>query len=361
MPVDQAKLEAFMGKAVGDIGATMSAVLVMIGEKLGLYKALQAAGRSGMTATQLASKTHTAERYVREWLLNQAAGGYVEYDKAAQRFWITEEQAMALADESSPVYIHGAFDIAMSMFMDQPKIERAFRTGEGVDWGDHHPCLFTGTERFFRPGYQAHLVASWLPALDGVVGKLNDGATVADIGCGHGASTILMARAFVRSEFVGFDAHAPSIQAARKAAEKAKVTDNLRFEVASANNYSRPERKAGGVGGYDLIACFDCLHDMGDPVGAARHAHGSLKRDGTWMIVEPFAGDKVEDNLNPVGRVYSAASTTICVPASLAHHGPALGAQAGETRLRDVVMQGGFKRFRKAVSTPFNLVLEARP
>jgi len=349
--INEAKLNEFMGKAVGDIGAAMSATLVLIGDKLGLYKAMAHAGP--MTSAELAKKTGTGERYIREWLPNQAAGGYVTYDAATGKYTLPEEQAFALADEGSPAFIQGAFQIIASLFRDEPKITERFKSGEGMDWGEHDRCLFEGTERFFRPGYVGNLIANWIPALDGVDEKLRKGIKAADIGCGHGASTILMAQAFPKSEFVGFDYHEPSILAARQRAEKAGVAGRCRFEVARSTDY--PGK------GYGFVAHFDCLHDMGDPVGAARHVKETLAPDGTWMIVEPFAGDKVEDNLHAVGRVFYAASTMVCVPASLAHHGPALGAQAGEARLRQVVTSGGFTRFRRATQTPFNLVLEARP
>lgn len=351
MAINEAKLNEFMGKAVGDIGAAMSATLVLIGDKLGLYKAMAHAGP--MTSAELAKKTGTGERYIREWLPNQAAGGYVTYDAATGKYTLPEEQAFALADEGSPAFIQGAFQIIASLFRDEPKITERFKSGEGMDWGEHDRCLFEGTERFFRPGYVGNLIANWIPALDGVDEKLRKGIKAADIGCGHGASTILMAQAFPKSEFVGFDYHEPSILAARQRAEKAGVAGRCRFEVARSTDY--PGK------GYGFVAHFDCLHDMGDPVGAARHVKETLAPDGTWMIVEPFAGDKVEDNLHAVGRVFYAASTMVCVPASLAHHGPALGAQAGEARLRQVVTSGGFTRFRRATQTPFNLVLEARP
>ncbi len=351
MSIDEAKLNEFIGKAVGDIGAALSAALVVMGDKLGLYRALAEAGP--LTPAGLAQRTGTKERYVREWLANQAAGGYVTYDPATGAYALPAEQAFALADESSPAFLPGAFQVIAAAFRAEPRIAENFRTGAGLDWGEHDPCLFEGTERFFRPNYLGNLVASWIPALDGVEAKLRAGAKVADVGCGHGASTILMARAYPKSTFAGFDYHAPSIEAARARAREAGLEDRVRFEVADAAAY--PGR------GYDLVAHFDCLHDMRDPAGAARHVLETLDRDGTWMIVEPFAGDRVEDNLNPVGRVFYAASTMICVPVSLAGRGPALGAQAGEARLRELVTGAGFTRFRRATQTPFNLVLEARP
>ncbi len=351
MAIREDKLMEFMNRAVGDIGAAFSAGLVVIGEKLGLYKAM--AGAGPLLPAELAKKTGTTERYVREWLLNQASGGYVTYDAATGRFTLPEEQALALADENSTVYLPGAFQLVTSVLKDEPKVTAAFLSGDGLDWGDHDPGLFEGTERFFRPNYRGHLVGEWIPALDGVQARLKAGGRVADVGCGHGASTILMAQAFPESTFTGFDSHGPSIEKARRAAAAAGVGKRVSFERASSTDFPGQ--------GYDLVACFDCLHDMGDPVGAAKHVRAALAPDGAWMVVEPFAGDRVEDNLNPVGRVYSAASTMVCVPASLAHDGPALGAQAGEARLVKVMKAGGFTRVRRATQTPFNLVFEARP
>jgi SAM-dependent methyltransferase len=350
--LDSARLDAFIGKAVGDWGTLTSAALVAIGDKVGLYEAMAQAGP--VTSTDLAEHTGTAERYVREWLNAQAAGGYVSYDPRTQCYTLPPEQAFALADEQSPVFLPGAFQGMVAAVRDAHKLTDAFRTGAGVGWHEHTPDLFEGTERFFRTGYQANLVSSWIPALEGVEAKLRAGATVADVGCGHGAATILLAQAYPASAFVGFDYHAPSIEQARARAAAAGVGDRVRFEVAAATEYPGQD--------YDLVACFDCLHDMGDPVGAARHVRASLDPDGTWLIVEPFAADRVEDNLNPVGRVYYAASTLICTPASLAQPvGAALGAQAGAAQLREVVSAAGFTRFRCAAETPFNLVLEARP
>lgn len=351
MAIQESKLQEFLGKALQDIGAGMSAVLVLIGDRLGLYKAM--AGAGPLTPAQLAQRTGTAERYIREWLANQAAGGYVTYDAASGTYTLPEEHAEALANESSPVFLPGAFQSMSAMFKAAPRMMQNFRSGAGMGWGEHDPALFEGTERFFRPSYLGNLVTSWIPALEGVEAKLRTGAKVADVGCGHGASTLLMAQAYPQSEFVGFDAHEPSIRTAQRRAEEAGVAGRVRFEVARSTDFPGTA--------YDLVAHFDCLHDMGDPVGAARHVRETLAADGTWMIVEPFAGDRVEDNLNPVGRVFYAASTMICVPASLSENGPALGAQAGERRLREVVMAGGFGRFRRATQTPFNLVLEARP
>jgi SAM-dependent methyltransferase len=352
--IDEGKLEAFMGQAVTDMGAIISAPLFVIGEKLGLYKAMAHAGP--LTSEEVAERAGVAERSVREWLRNQAAGGYVAYDAKSDRYTLPEEQAMALADEDSPAYILGVYDSIASLYADEDRIIEAFKTGEGMGWHEHDERLFHGTERFFRPGYRAHLVEKWIPALEGVTEKLEAGATVADIGCGHGASTVIMAEAFPNSEFTGFDYHEASIEQARERAESAGVADRVKFEVASAKDYPYSE------GGFDLVCVFDCLHDMGDPVGASAHIHESLKPDGTWMIVEPYANDEVEDNLNPVGRVFYGASTVICTPASLAQEvGLALGAQAGQERLAEVIKEGGFSSVRRATETPFNLVLEARP
>jgi SAM-dependent methyltransferase len=351
MAVEEAKLRDFMNRAVGDLGAAMSAALALVGDKLGLYKAM--AGAGPLTPAALAGRTGTSERYVREWLGNQAAGGYVTYDAAAGTYTLPPEQAMALADENSPVFIGGAFQVISAMFKAEPRIAENFRNGRGLDWCDHAPCLFEGTERFFRPNYSANLVSSWIPALDGVEAKLRRGATVADVGCGLGTSTIFLARAFPQSRFVGFDYHDGSIERARQRAADAGVSDRVRFQVARSTDYPGT--------GYDLVAHFDSLHDMGDPTGAARHVRDTLAPDGTWMIIEPFAGDRVEENLNPLGRMFYAASTMLCVPASLAQNGIALGAQAGEARLSSVVTAGGFSRVRRAAQTPFNIVLEARP
>jgi len=356
MPVDTERLNEFLGKAVGDMGAAMSAGLVMIGDRLGLYRALASDGP--LNSTELSSRTDTKERYVREWLLNQAASGYVTYDPATEKYSMTPEQAFCLADPQSPGYIAGAFDIVASTLRDQPKVERVFTAGGGVPWGDHDACLFCGTERFFAANYRGNLLESWLPALDGVVERLRSGACAADVGCGHGASTILMAQAYVKSTFVGFDFHAPSIDCANQRARAAGLK-NVRFQVADAVSFPGPNG-GGSSELFDFIACFDCVHDMGDPAGCAKQVRRRLKPGGTWMVVEPDAGDKVEDNLNPVGRVFSAASTMICVPASLASGGPGLGACAGPTRLKSVLAQGGFASVRVATTTPFNLVLEAR-
>jgi SAM-dependent methyltransferase len=351
-PVDQAKLDEFMGRFVGDLGATLSAALVVIGDRLGLYRAMGDGEPVG--AAELAQRTGTDPRYVQEWLSNQASSGYVSYDPGSEAFFLTPEQSLALAQEGSPAFIPGAFQVATAAIKDEEKVARAFTAGDGVGWHEHHHDLFSGTERFFRPGYAANLVSSWIPALDSVQAKLEAGARVADVGCGHGASTVLMAQAYPRSEFVGFDYHAASIEHARAVVAGAGLEDRLRFEVASAKQYPGE--------GYDLVCMFDCLHDMGDPVGAAAHVLSTLAVDGTWMIVEPYAGDRLQDNLNPVGRVFYGASTLICTPASRAQEvGLGLGAQAGEARLREVVLAGGFTRLRRAAETPFNLVLEARP
>jgi len=351
MAIDSAKLDQFMGNFVRDLGAVMHAATIVVGDQLGLYKAL-AAGPTDVAT--LARRTETDERYLREWLSAQAASGYVEYDAATDRFSMSEEQAFALAQEGSPAFIPGAFQIAVAQFKAIPKIASVLRTGLGLGWHEHDKALFHGTERFFRPGYAANLVQQWIPALDGVESRLRGGTDVADVGCGHGASTILMAQAYPRSRFTGFDFHPPSIEVARASAQREGVADRVRFEVASAKDF------AGS--GYSLVTMFDCLHDMGDPAGAGAHVRETLASDGTWMIVEPFANDRLEDNLNPVGRVFYSASTFICTPASRAQDGSAcLGAQAGEARIRDVVQRGGFKRFRRATQTPFNLIYEARP
>ena len=351
MAIDQAKLDAFMGKFVVDLGAVMHAATVVVGDQLGLYKGL---AEAPATAEQLAKRTGTDARYLREWLSAQAASGYVEYNAKTGMFSLTEEQGFALAIEGSPAFIPGAFQIAVAQFTAIPKMAQALRTGAGLGWHEHDVSLFHGTERFFRPGYAANLVSQWLPALEGVEAKLKFGARVADVGCGHGASTIIMAQAYPKSEFIGFDYHEPSIVHAREAAKKAGLGDRARFEVASAKSYPGSD--------YDLVTVFDCLHDMGDPVGASAHVRESLKKDGTWMIVEPFANDELENNLNPVGRVFYSASTFICTPASRSQEvGMCLGAQAGEARLRTVVRDGGFSKFRRAAQTPFNLIFEARP
>ena len=350
MAIDEVKLNEFLGKAVGDLGAAMSATLMLVGDRLGLYREL---AKGAATPAELAQRTGTNERYVREWLGNQGAGGYVQYDPASELWSMSEEQVLCLTDPNGPVDMPGAYNIVEATFHALDHTIDNFTSGKGMEWGEHHPCLFEGTERFFRAGYNTSLIGSWLPALDGVVDKLQSGAKVADVGCGHGASTILMALTYPDSQFVGYDYHAESIKVAGEKAAAAGAS-NAKFEVADAVGY---EGK-----GFDLIAFFDCLHDMGDPVSAARHAREAISDDGTAMIVEPFANDVLQDNLNPVGRVMYGASTQICVPVSLARNGPALGAQAGEARLREVIVDGGgFTQFRRATETPFNLVLEARP
>jgi SAM-dependent methyltransferase len=350
-PLDQAKLHEFVMRAVGEMGAAMNAALIVIGDKLGLYKAMSGAGP--MTSAELAQKTGTTERYVREWLAAQAAGGFVTYDAASGKYTLPPEQALALADETSPVFLPGFFDIVAACVKDEAKITEAFKSGKGMGWHEHDHGLFAGTERFFRPNYRAHLVSEWIPALGDTESKLKAGASVADVGCGLGTSTILMAQAYPKSTFVGFDYHDGSINMAREAATKAGVGDRVKFEVAKAKDY--PGK------GFELVAFFDCLHDMGDPEGAARHVKESLSPGGAWMIVEPFANDKLEDNLNPIGRVYYAASTMLCTPASLSQEvGLALGAQAGEGRLSKILKAAGFSKVRRAAETPFNIVLEAR-
>ncbi len=350
-PIDEAKLNEFMGKMLGDMGAAMNAALVLLGDELGLWKAM--AGAGSLTAGQLAEKTGTFPRYVREGRSAQAASGYVTYDPATQTFTLPPEQAMVFAQDDSPVFCAGAFESIRSMMLDEPLIRDAFKSGAGVGWHEHSPQLFSGTRRFFRPGYIANLTTSWIPALEGVEEKLRRGARVADVGCGHGASTILMVEAYPQSQFFGFDYHEPSIEIAQMTADMAGVADRCTFAAAPSKSFPG--------GDYDLVAFFDCLHDMGDPIGAAAHVRQSLAPDGTWMIVEPMAHDRLENNLNPVGRVFYAASTLICTPASRAQEvGLALGAQAGEARLRDVITRGGFTRFRRATETPFNMILEAR-
>ena len=352
MSIDQNKLNEFLGRAIVDFGATFNAALIRMGDKLGLYKSLAATGPQ--TPAELAKSTQTSERYVREWLSAQAAGGYVTYDPATQKFHLSEEQAFTMADESSPVFLPGAFQVALAAIKAEEQLTERFKTGKGLGWHEHHPELFVGTERFFRPGYAANLISTWIPALEGVEQKLKSGARVADVGCGLGASTILMAKSYPQSEFTGFDYHDKSIEAAKQRAEDAGVADRITFQVSTAKSFPGT--------GYDFVTFFDCLHDMGDPAGASAHVRSTLKKDGTWMIVEPFAGDKLEDNLNPIGRAFYGASTLLCTPASLSQEvGLALGAQAGEKRLREVVTSGGFTHFRRATQTPFNLIFEARP
>jgi SAM-dependent methyltransferase len=348
--VNEDKMQAFLGKVVGDFGASLSSALVYIGQKLGLYKAM--AQGEPLTPAELAQRTNTNERYVREWLINQAAGGYAEYDPASGRYSLTPEQAVALTDEQSPFFVGGGFFVIKAMTSAVGRIEDHFRNGGGMLWGDHDSDLFIGTEKFFRPGYSAHLVASWIPSLTGIEEKLNAGGKVADIGCGHGASTIIMARAFPNSRFWGFDNHEGSIKHAREAATAAGVADRVNFEVADARTFPGED--------YDMVCFFDCLHDMGDPVGAASRAAAALADNGSALIVEPMAGNTVEENFNPIGRTFAAASTLCCTSNSLALGGPALGAVASEDAIREKVLAGGFKQFRRANETPFNRVFEAR-
>jgi SAM-dependent methyltransferase len=351
MAVDMDRLNAFIGRFVGDLGAAVHAGMVVIGDRLGLYKALAA---GPMSSAELAAKTDTDERYVREWLSSQAAGGYVNYDEKTNRFNLSEEQAFALANEDSPAYLPGAFQLALGSLLSVPRITDSFRTGAGMGWGEHDDNVFHGCEKFFRPGYAANLVSTWIPALDGVKEKLTAGARAADVGCGKGASTLLMAKAFPKSRFFGFDYHDKSIEAARETAKREGLAERATFEVAKAKEYPGKD--------YDFVAVFDCLHDMGDPAGAAAHVRRSLNKDGTWMIVEPFANDDLKDNLNPVGRVYYSFSTLLCTPCSRSQEvGLCLGAQAGEKRMRQLVTSAGFSRFRRAAETPFNIVYEARP
>jgi SAM-dependent methyltransferase len=351
-PIDPEKLMAFVFRAVDEVGATLNTSLVVLGDALGYYRTM--ADGAGITPSELAERTATSEHYTREWLAAQAAGGYVEYDPQTRRYTLPAEHAAALVDEKSPAYLPGFFQIAAGTARDAAAVIDVARTGDGIGWHAHNSDVHVGCERFFRTMYNAHLITEWLPALDGVVEKLEAGATVADVGCGHGASTILMAQHFPRSTFVGSDYHEGSIETARARAEQAGVADRVTFEVAPATEFSGS--------GYDLVTMFDCLHDMGDPVGAARHVREAIAADGTWMIVEPMAGDQVEDNLNSVGRVYYGFSTLLCTPASLSQDvGLALGTQAGPARIRDVATTAGFDRFRPAAQTPFNNVLEVRP
>ncbi|MGH9622086.1 MAG: class I SAM-dependent methyltransferase [Bryobacteraceae bacterium] len=349
--VDMDKLHALVGQFVTDLGATLHAGMVVIGEKLGLYKALAA---HPMSSTELAARTQTDERYVREWLASQAAGGYVTYDEKTDTFSLNDEQAFALAQEDSPAYLPGGFETALGALAAVPRIADSFRSGAGMGWHEHADGVFHGCEKFFRPGYAANLVSAWIPALRDVQEKLESGAKVADIGCGKGASTLLMAKAFPKSRFFGFDYHEKSIAAARESARRDGVAERVSFEVCSGKEFPGT--------GYDFVTVFDCLHDMGDPIGAAAHVRQSIAKDGTWMIVEPFANDRLKDNLNPVGRVYYGFSTLLCTPCSRSQEvGLCLGAQAGEARIREVVTSAGFSRFRRAAETPFNIIYEARP
>jgi SAM-dependent methyltransferase len=353
MVVDEKKLNEFVEKVGNEWGASMGALLNFVGDRLGLFKAMAGAG-GALTPEELARKTGTHPRIIKEWLAAQAAGGFVTYNPSTGTYTLPEEQALALTDENSPAYIAGFYQVLAGLFKDQEKIIEAFRTGKGLGWGDHHHYLYEGTERSFKPYYVANITTSWIPSLEGVENKLRrEGAKVADVGCGHGVSTILMAKAYPNSQIIGFDYHRPSIERARKEAEKEGLK-NITFEVAGATDYPGDD--------YDLVAFFDCFHDMGNPSAAARYVLQTLKKkNGTWMLVEPFANDKLEDNFNPLGRAFYSGSTMICVPASLNEDGPALGAQAGEKRIREVVMSAGFSKFRRATQTPFNLVFEARP
>ncbi len=348
--INEDKMHEFLGKVVTDFGATMSSMLGFIGMKLGLYEAL--ADSDGMTSAELAEKTGTTERYIREWLLNQAAGGYLEYDPTSAKYSLLPEQAVALTDETSPFYVGGGFYLVKALLNAQPRISESFKSGGGMLWGEHDPDLFVGTEKFFRPGYTGFLVNNWIPALTGIKEKLEKGGKVADVGCGHGASTVIMAQAFPNSEFYGFDYHDASIEKARKNAEKAGVSDRVKFEVATAQNFPGEN--------FDLICFFDCLHDMGDPQGAAKRAFETLNDGGSCLIVEPMAGNAIEENFNPVGRTFSAASTLCCTANAIAQGGTALGAVATQDELKKAVTSGGFSEFRRATETPFNRIFEAR-
>ena len=352
MALNEARVHAFAGQVVADLAAASSGAMTNIGYKLGLYRAM--AGAGPMTSAELAERTGTHERYVREWLNNQAAGGYVTYDPATRTYELPDEHAFVLADDASPVFLPPAFDTAATIWADEAMLADAFQSGRGIGWHEHDHRLFAAVEAFFRNGYRANLTEAWIPAMDGVDARLRAGGRVADVGCGHGASTIVMARAYPNSTFVGFDYHPESIATARQRAEEAGVADRVAFEVASAKTYPGS--------GYDLICFMDCFHDLGDPLGAARRARAALAGDGAVLLVEPYAGDDVEENLNPVGRLFYAASTALCTPNSLSQEvGLALGAQAGEARLREILTEAGFGRVRHATATPFNLVLEARP
>jgi 2-polyprenyl-3-methyl-5-hydroxy-6-metoxy-1,4-benzoquinol methylase len=350
--VDEANLQEFIGKVVNEWGAAVGALITFVGDRLGLFTAM--AGADELTSEQLANKTGTHPRIIKEWLAGQAAGGFVTYNRVNDTYTLSDEHAIALTNENSPAYVAGFYQSIVSLFKDEEKIIEAFKTGKGLGWGDHHHYLFEGTERFFKPNYVANLITSWIPALEGIENKLiNKRAKVADVGCGHGVSTILMAKAYPNSKIVGFDLHKPSIEWARRKAEKEGL-QNITFEVANSTDYPGDD--------YDLVTFFDCFHDMGDPAEVARHVLQTLKKkDGTWMLVEPFANDKLEDNLNPLGRVFYSVSSVVCVPASLNENGPALGAQAGEDKIAETVKSAGFSKFRQATQTPFNLVFEARP
>jgi SAM-dependent methyltransferase len=351
MAIDNDKMNEFLGRFVSDLGAAVHAGMVVIGDRLGLYEALASKPK---TTAELAAATRTDERYVREWAASQAAGGYITYDPQTEKFGMTDEQVVTLARKDGPAYLPGAFELALGSLAAVPRITELFRTGEGMGWFEHDEGVFHGCESFFRPGYAANLVSAWIPALDGVQEKLARGARVADVGCGKGASTILMAKAFPNSHIFGFDYHDKSIEMARETAKREGVADRVTFEATKAKEFPGKD--------FDFVAVFDCLHDMGDPVGAAAHVRSTLKDDGSWMIVEPFAHDELKDNLNPFGRVFYSFSTLLCTPCSRSQEvGLCLGAQAGEKRMRDVVSSAGFSRFRRATQTPFNLVYEARP
>jgi len=351
MAIDMKKMEEFLGKFVGDLGATAHAGMVVIGDRLGLYKAL---AQGPLSALELAAKTGTDERYVAEWLASQAAGEYITYNPKTHKFGMTEEQVLTLAREDGPAFLPGAFELALGSLAAVPRITESFRTGAGMGWNEHDDRVFHGCEKFFRPGYAMNLTSSWIPALDGVKDKLVRGAKIADVGCGKGASSILLAQEYPKSQIFGFDYHDKSIEFARESAKRAGVADRVKFEVASAEKFPGKD--------YDFVAVFDCLHDMGDPVSAAAHVRKSLHKEGSWMIVEPFANDDLQDNLNPIGRMFYSFSTLLCTPCSRSQEvGLCLGAQAGEKRIKDVVTSAGFSRFRRATQTPFNLVYEARP
>jgi SAM-dependent methyltransferase len=348
--IDQSKLEEFIMKAVGDMASSLGAMMIILGDRLGLYKAMAKSGP--VTSEELASKTNTAERYIREWLASQAAAGYITYNPKEKKFFLPAENAMVLANEDSPTFMLGSYQILRSVFKDEDKFVDIFKSGKGLRWGDHHHDLFEGTAKFFKPNYMSNLIPSWIPSLDGIQEKLKQGAKVADIGCGYGVPTIIMAKEYPNSKFYGFDNHEVSIEAAKKLAQKEGVSDRVEFDVVSAND---------SIGNdFDLVAFFDCLHDMADPVGALKFAKQSIKNDGVCMIIEPMANDRIEDNLNLIGKIYYAASSIICVPNSLADEGIALGAQAGEKKTREVVEKAGFTKFRRATETPFNIVYEVK-
>ncbi|ALI36104.1 bifunctional 3-demethylubiquinone-9 3-methyltransferase/ 2-octaprenyl-6-hydroxy phenol methylase [Candidatus Nitrosocosmicus oleophilus] len=347
---DSKKLEEFVTQAISDLGCSLGSMMIILGDRLGLYKALSRFGP--MTSEELAHNTNTAERYIREWLASQAAAGYLTYDPENKKFTLSAENAMVLADENSPAYLLGGYQVLRSIFKDEDKFVKIFQTGEGLRWGDHHHDLYEGTAKFFRPNYMSNLVQFWIPALDGIEQILRKGGKVADIGCGYGISTTIMAQQYPNSRFFGFDNHLPSIEAATANAKNEKLDKNVKFSQVSANEPIGND--------YDFVTFFDCLHDMGDPLGALKFAKQSLKPDGSCMIVEPMANDKIEDNLNMVGRIYYAASSIICVPNSLADKGIALGAQAGENMVRNLALEAGFTKFRRATQTPFNIIYEAK-